>query len=194
VGESWAWLPKSIQSILFESNSHLTRIESEAFSYSSLQSIVIPRHVRFIDASAFLFVILSSISIKAVNDMFVVENGLLIDVFQHKLIQNLCRSSKIEIPNHVQIFRSKCFSSCKLLSSIIFESNSHLTRIESKAFNESSLQSILLPSTISFVASDAVDPASQILHIDSASCPEIDGWSQLRKYQELQLISDELDE
>jgi hypothetical protein len=56
----------------------LTRIESEAFSYSSLQSIVIPRNVRFIDGSAFIGVTLSSISIESGNDIFVVENGFLV--------------------------------------------------------------------------------------------------------------------
>jgi hypothetical protein len=38
------------------------------------------------------------------------------------------------IPMNVEILGSKCFSSCKSLSSITFESNSHLTRIESEAF------------------------------------------------------------
>jgi hypothetical protein len=49
------------------------------------------------------------------------------------------------IPHNVEILGSKCFSSCKSLSSITFESNSHLTRIESEALLGSSLQSILSP-------------------------------------------------
>jgi hypothetical protein len=40
----------------------LTRIESCAFYKSSLQSIIIPRNVQFIDSSAFISVRLSSIS------------------------------------------------------------------------------------------------------------------------------------
>jgi hypothetical protein len=38
------------------------------------------------------------------------------------------------IPRNVDILGSKCFSYCSSLSSITFESNSHLTRIESSAF------------------------------------------------------------
>jgi hypothetical protein len=41
----------------------------------------------------------------------------------------------------------RCFSPCKSLSSILFESNSRLTRIESHAFDNSSLQSIVISAT-----------------------------------------------
>jgi hypothetical protein len=50
------------------------------------------------------------------------------------------------IPRNVEILESKCFSNCRSLSSITFESNSRLTRIESEVFCDSSLQSILIPS------------------------------------------------
>jgi hypothetical protein len=130
----------SLSSITFESNSHLTRIESEAFSYSALQSIVIPRNVQLINASAFHGVTLSSISIESGNEIFVIENDFLIDILHHKLIRNLSKSREIEIGRNIEILGSKCFSCCKSLSSITFESNSRLTRIESEAFSSSSLQ------------------------------------------------------
>jgi hypothetical protein len=44
---------KSLSSISFESNSGLTQIESFAFSYSLLQSLLIPRNVQFIDGCCF---------------------------------------------------------------------------------------------------------------------------------------------
>jgi hypothetical protein len=56
-----------------------------------------------------------------------------------------------------------------------------LTRIESEAFYKSSLQSIFIPSTILFIASDAVDIASQIILIDGNSCPEFDRWLDLKR-------------
>jgi hypothetical protein len=73
----------------------LIRIESSAFSFSSLQSIVIPRNV--------------------------------------------------------EILGSKRFSECKSLSSITFESNSHLTRIESEIVSYSSLQSIVILRNVEFI-------------------------------------------
>jgi hypothetical protein len=49
----------------FEFNSQLAQIESEAFAYTSLQLITIPRAVRFINHSAFIGPELYSISIEA---------------------------------------------------------------------------------------------------------------------------------
>jgi hypothetical protein len=57
-----SWIPNSIvslkrhwkfQFILFESNSHLTRIESFTFYKSSLQSILIPRNVEILGSKCF---------------------------------------------------------------------------------------------------------------------------------------------
>jgi hypothetical protein len=97
---------------IFEPNSHLTRIESEAFSCSSLLSMVIPRNVQFIYGSAFADVTLSSISIESGNDIFVIGNNILIDVVHHKLIRNFSKSSAIEIGRNIEILGSKCFSFC----------------------------------------------------------------------------------
>jgi serine/threonine protein kinase len=48
-------------------------------------------------------------------------------------------------------------------------------------FHESSLESILIPSTILFIASDAVDNASQVSLIDGNSCPEFNRWLYLKR-------------
>jgi hypothetical protein len=126
---------ESLSSITFESNSQLTRIESSAFSHSSLQSIVIPRNVQFIDGFAFIGVTLSSISIESGNEILVVEKDILIDVVHHKLIRKFLTSSAIEIGRNIEIVGSNCFSHCISLSSITFESNSRLIRIELEAFS-----------------------------------------------------------
>jgi tRNA A-37 threonylcarbamoyl transferase component Bud32 len=56
-----------------------------------------------------------------------------------------------------------------------------LTRIESEAFSYSSLESILIPSTTLFIASDAVDVASQIRLMDMDCRPDFDRWLQLKR-------------
>jgi hypothetical protein len=138
---------------MFESNSRLTRIESEAFCGPSIQSISIPQNVQFIDGSAFIGVKLSLTSIETGNTIFVIEENFLIDVLHHKLIRNFSKSLEIEIARTIEILGSHCFSECKSLSSITFESNSRLTRIESKAFYGSSLQSILIPKNVEILGS-----------------------------------------
>jgi hypothetical protein len=71
---------ESLSSLSFELPSHLRRIESGAFSWSSPQSIVITRSVEFIDVSAFCDVKLLSCDIESGNDRFVVEHEFLIDI------------------------------------------------------------------------------------------------------------------
>jgi hypothetical protein len=96
-------------------------------------------------------VTLSSISIESGNKYFVIENELLIDVIHHTMIRNFSKSSQIEIQSRVEIVGSSCFSSCESLSSISFESNLRLSRIESHAFANSFLQTIGLPGSIAWI-------------------------------------------
>jgi hypothetical protein len=59
------------------------------------------------------------------------------------------RIQSITIPRHVQIRCSSCFSNCKSISSIEFETDSELTGIKSNAFKRSSLKSITIPCCVS---------------------------------------------
>jgi hypothetical protein len=156
----------------------LIRIESEAFSFSSLKSVEIPRAVRFIDGSAFIGCDLYSISIEAGHDRFVIENDFLIDIVDHRLIRNLSRSCHIEIMNTIEILGSSCFCKCKSVCSISFESNSRLKRIEAAALHRLNYR-LVLPSTVMFIASNAVDDPFQISLAEADSCPEFGQWQQL---------------
>jgi hypothetical protein len=142
---------------------------------------VIPRNVRFIEGSAFCNVRLSSISIETGNDISVVESCFLIDILDHKLIRNFSKSSEIEIARDIEIFGSDCFSFFVSLSSIRCESNWRLTRMGSKAFGWSPIQSILIPSTILFIAFDAFHITSEIKLVDDDCFPEFDRWLELRR-------------
>jgi hypothetical protein len=108
----------------FKSNSRLIRIESEAFSNSSLQSIV--------------------------------------------------------IPSSLEILGSSCISRCESLSSISFESNSQLKHCESRAYYGCHL-SIVIPSTVEFLAYDADSDLSQFSLSNPGSCPMFYRWRHLRK-------------
>jgi hypothetical protein len=170
----------SLSSITFESNSQLTQIESFALIWSSLQSITIPRSVRFIDGSAFIGMKSFSISTECGHEKFVVENVLLIDVLVYKLIRNLSNSSTVTIPNHIEILGSSCFEHCESLSSIAFDSPSQLRRSESRAFHVLDFV-IVIPPTITFIATDAISNPSQISIPDCDSSPEFVRWRQLRE-------------
>jgi hypothetical protein len=57
------------------------------------------------------------------------------------------------IPQNVEILGSSCFSYCGSLSSLLFESESRLTRIEFSAFSSSSLESIMIPRNVEILCS-----------------------------------------
>jgi hypothetical protein len=134
---------ESLQSVSFESDSHLSRIESRTFSDSSLHSIVIPRGVRFIDGSAFQDLNLSSLSI---------ENGTLKTASIRPWISR--NSVRAWFDASILILPKRLFRESKTLCSISFESNSQLTRIEIEAFARSSLRSIFIPRSVEILCSE----------------------------------------
>jgi hypothetical protein len=86
----------------------------------------------------------------------------------------------IVIPSSVEILGSSCFRECKSLLSISFESNSQLKRIESRAYCGCQL-TIVIPSTVVFVAYNAHDNFFHPSLSDPDSCPMFDRWQCLRK-------------
>jgi hypothetical protein len=116
-----------LSSILFESDSRLRGIESEAFASTSLQSFIIPRNLRFNSGSAFHQTKVSSISIEPENERFIVVDQLLIDQIDHVLISCFSSSSHFEIPSYVERLSEACFSPCPSISSISFAPDSRLT-------------------------------------------------------------------
>jgi hypothetical protein len=78
----------------------------------------------------------------------------------------------ILIPSSVQILGSGCFSSCKSLSSISFD---HPSQFDAQNFV------VILPSTIRFVAFDAIPTHFQMCIANCDSSVALDCWQQLRK-------------
>jgi hypothetical protein len=112
---SRVWIPGSIkilsancfkgcgrlQSLLCESPSQLIRIESSAFSSSSLRSIEIPRNLEMLGSSCFSDCeSLSSISFESNSRLTRIESS----AFSHSSLNS------IEIPRNVEILGSSCFS------------------------------------------------------------------------------------
>jgi predicted transcriptional regulator len=166
---------KSLSSISFENESELTRIESIAFwSCSSLKSITIPQYVDALDGSAFSGIPDILISIDSNNLHFVVESDLIFDSSKSRLTRYFGHGSNVDIPCYVQIVCSECFSYSESLSSILFENESELTRIESDAFHCcSSLKSITIPRHVQIFCSGCFS------HCDSLSSIVFENESEL---------------
>jgi hypothetical protein len=121
--------------------------------------------VQFIDGSAFELTKLQSFSIEAGSDIFQIEHEFLIDIVHHKLIRNFSGSSNIALLRMIEILGSLFFSSCFSFSSISFQSNSALQRIESFAFSRSSLQSIKIPRSVEILCSSCFSSCKSVSSI-----------------------------
>jgi hypothetical protein len=73
---------------------------------------------------------------------------------QDSYLRRNCCDFRVWIPCNVELLCSNGFTWPESRSFIVFESNSRLIRIESKAFYGSSLQSILIPSNVEILGSE----------------------------------------
>jgi serine/threonine protein kinase len=138
--------------------------------------------VTSIAGSAFNRSKINSISIEEGNERFVIDNDFLLD-FDHKtLIRYFGSSSTILIPRNVEILCSSCFSYCQSLSSISFESDSKLERIEVSAFAGTKLGRVLVPKHIAFVAGNAFPTSCAVLISGRSSCREFIEWTSRRVF------------
>jgi hypothetical protein len=144
IGSSCFSYCKSLSSVSIESGSLLRRIEQQAFSSSSLPSIVIPRTVEIIGSSCFY-------GCKSLSSVLIEPGSLLRRIESSAFSYSSLPS--IVIPRTVEIIGSSCFSYCQCLSSVLMESGSLLRRIESSAFSNSSLPSIVIPRRIEIIGS-----------------------------------------
>jgi hypothetical protein len=61
---------------------------------------------------------------------------------------------EIIVPASIEFLGEGCFSDCRSLSSITFESGSRLSRIESWAFSQTGLVEIIVPASIEFLGEE----------------------------------------
>jgi hypothetical protein len=122
------------------------RIESDAFSFSSLQSTVISSNIEILGSSRFH-------KCKSFFSISFESDSRLLGIESHALSRSSLHS--IVIPSSVEILGSSCFEWCESFSSLLYESNSRLLQIESYAFSRSSLQSIAIPSQVQLINGSA---------------------------------------
>jgi hypothetical protein len=129
---------KDLCAIIFESNSRLQRIGSEAFCWTLLKHITIPSSVEQIGMACFSSCeALSTVVFEANSKLLRISNG----VFAKTRIR------EIIIPSSVEVLERRCFSGCKNLSDIKFESGPKLKEIQEEAFLECEIGKLEIPST-----------------------------------------------
>jgi hypothetical protein len=146
---------QGLSSIVIESDSHLSRIDSEAFCFSTVQSIVIPRTVEFIDVSAFAHGSISLMSAEHGNAIRQIRNQFLIDYNSHKLMHDFSRPWIADVPSEIEILGPSCYGGCNSIAELFGCPGPRLERPQSQAFSLSALQSIVIPRTIEYINGSA---------------------------------------
>jgi hypothetical protein len=110
---------KQLESVTFEEESRLCRIEENCFSQCPLKSVCIPRNVKILGESCFSQAVIEEI-------MFENESRL-------RRIEGLCfvgcSLKSICIPRTVESLGDSCFEGCRNLVYMTIESGSRMTRI-----------------------------------------------------------------
>jgi hypothetical protein len=164
-----------LSALSFAPDIRLRRISAGSFTGTSLSYFTIPRMISFIDGSAFLDTKLVGISIESGHSFIQIDGPFVIDAIDKTLIHGFGPSlSRISVPASIEVLGPYCFSSCKQLAVILFPSDSVLRRIESCAFFQTAISSAVLPSSVTFIATDAFSSATNLSL--STPSPEFDEW------------------
>jgi hypothetical protein len=114
IGSSCFSYCKIISAVSFEAPSHLIRIESSAFTSSSICSIVIPCSVEVIGASCFA-------SCKSLTSVAFQANSRLIQIASFAFALSSLRS--IELPANLRVIEDSAFRGVRLFSCSIEAGN-----------------------------------------------------------------------
>jgi hypothetical protein len=68
----------------------------------------------------------------------------------------------VSFPQSLKSIGAECFCACRSLSSVSFEPGCQLERIDSQAFVDTMLRSLLLPTDVPDIADDAFDPDCEV--------------------------------
>jgi hypothetical protein len=155
----------SLISVTFESNSKLQRIENSAFAESCLTELFLQNSIHFLSGSAIAVSSLNTISFWPGQCDFQVHELFIEDITGRSLVRYLGSSSEIVIKSRIEILCESCFSHCESLTSIIFESNSKLHRIEESAFAESGLRTIQIPASVEVLCNECFSACQSLTSV-----------------------------
>jgi hypothetical protein len=139
---------RSLRLVAFEEPSELVRIEIFAFwHWGSLQTFCIPSFVADIESSVFLDSDLQEVQVCEANRHFGISGDCLVSSQGRVLVQYFGRDSNVRIDREIEAICNGGFQILAECSSLEFESESQLRRVDGWAFSGcSSLRSICIRS------------------------------------------------
>jgi hypothetical protein len=147
---------KWLSSITFAADAVLRKLESYVFLESCLRFLDIPPTLEVIDGTALGSVELEDIVVQDGNEFFRVENGLLIEINGRRAVRYFGTETVVTVNSDILVLGQYCFCNCKALTAVVFAPDSHLKRIEGNVFAGSSVHSLTLPRSVSFIEGPAI--------------------------------------
>jgi hypothetical protein len=171
-----------LESLTFEPNSKLSRIERHAiFHARRLPSLLIPSPVVHIDAMALPHGALLTISMDEENRHFTTIGGFIVTFGVHSLVHYFGWETEAVIPASVVTLRPHCLAGHSRVSTVRFEAGSELKHLGPLAFSGcSSLKSICLSPSVETIgekcffkyeglSSFTVEPDSKLARIEKSA-------------------------
>jgi hypothetical protein len=136
---------KSLASITFDSISRLQQIENSAFAWTALTALAIPGCVSSFTGSALAGLQLQAFSFSGISMTYFIGNYFVQSFSGRFLIRYFGIDVSVLVDSSVEMICESCFYCCSSLTSVAFDANSRLSRLEKQAFSRTRLQSIHLP-------------------------------------------------
>jgi hypothetical protein len=155
----------SLASITFELNSKLQRIEKSAFVGSGLKVLLLPNCVDYLSGSALIGLCLNAVGFWPGPCKFLVHEFFIEDIAGRSIVRYYGQSNAVVIESRIENLCESCFSNCRSLASITFESNSKLQRIEEYAFAESGLKTIHIPGSVEVLCKNSFSKCNSLASI-----------------------------
>jgi hypothetical protein len=131
---------KSLNSVTFESRSKLQRIESCAFCYTALTSLLLPGSLCFVFGTALATLSLQSMSFWPFRSRFCVREAMIEEPSGKSVIRYFGDFIVVSVRLSVELICESGFHGCKSLESVTFELQSRLRHIAEDAFAWSRLK------------------------------------------------------
>jgi hypothetical protein len=163
----------SLSSVTFGSNSTLTRIESEAFYQSSLQSILIPSHVEILGSKCFS-------NCKSLSSITFESNSRLTPSLRFKVIPedafNFSDLISVVIPATSRIVEKRAFFCCFLLTELLWAEGTKVKVIEEEAFEYTRLTKLEIPGSLQYIGARICRRTTKLLLTRESRIPKFETW------------------
>jgi hypothetical protein len=158
---------RRLSSVTFEAGYRLSVLGEQAFlCCESLLSICVPATVHEIAGSALAGSGIRSVTVDAGSQFFRTSGDLLVDFGETSLVRYFGTEAEVTVSREIEAISAECFSLCKSIVSVRFESGSKISMLGRSAFCLCDFQeSIHIPSSIRAISESCFSDCSKLRNL-----------------------------